>query len=140
MKKIGAKGYIASRKIGWQGVPQRVQNLVIRNYLANKDLVFHFSLAEYFMDECFMILEGVLEEAKELNALIFYSMHMLPKDKSHRHRIYKTALENGCELHFALEELAIKTIGDIAFIEDILMCKLLSHKFAISNEYVCFEN
>lgn len=125
--EILAKGYIASRNIGWQAVPQRVQNLLIRDYARRRNINVSLSLTEYIMPESFMILDGALEtEVPGLPAIVFYSVQMMPKDRDRRSAIYDHCLKHHCELHFALEELVIRTSEDISLVEDILMTLALA--------------
>ncbi len=117
------KGYVFSRQIGGQFIPQRVQNLVIRNYAKNCELSFLLSTTEYSMACCYMMLNAVLEELDHVAGLIFYSTHLLPNNKTQRQKIYDVILKQGCSLHFALEEQAICGSTDIHLIEDIMLCR-----------------
>ena len=127
MKSIkGWRGYISSREIGGNIVPQRLQNLVIRNYATSREMVFLLSATEYYMERCYMMLNALLEEVDKLAGIIFYSINLLPLDSIHRKKIYSTLLEHGCELHFALEEIAIREESDIQVIEEIIACRNLT--------------
>ena len=117
------KGHIFSRPINGQLIPQRVQNLVIRNYVEKQGKLFALSACEYDFEHCFMMLKSVLKQADSLEAIVFYSLFMLPKSKEKRKELYDQLKEKNCELHFALEELWIKEQEDILLIEDILMVK-----------------
>ena len=120
----GWRGYIFSREIGGSMIPHRVQNLVIRDDAAKKNLLFLLSAVEYAMADCYMILEALLEELNNVDGLIFYSTHMLPPDPL-RHDMYRRVLEAGRGIRFALEDLEIKTADDVALIEDLIMCRRL---------------
>lgn len=122
----GWRGYISSREIGSSFIPQRVQNMVIRNYAQSKGMLFLLSATEYYMNNCYMMLNGLLEEATHLDGIIFYSLNLLPPNLWERQKIYTKIFEQDCELHFALEEIAICGQEDIALIEDIINCKLLA--------------
>jgi sporadic carbohydrate cluster protein (TIGR04323 family) len=122
----GWRGYISSREIGGNIVPQRLQNLVIRNYAQSREMVFLLSATEYYMERCCMMLNALLEEVDKLAGIIFYSINLLPLDSVHRKKIYSTLLEHGCELHFALEEIAIREESDIEMIEEIIACRSLT--------------
>jgi sporadic carbohydrate cluster protein (TIGR04323 family) len=121
----GWRGYISSREIGGSTIPQRLQNMVIRNYAQSKGMVFLLSGTEYYMDNCYMMLNALLEELDSLAGLIFYSLKLLPENPVQRKLIYEKVLNRKCELHFALEELAIVKEEDIQLIEDIIACKTL---------------
>ncbi|MEG4799131.1 hypothetical protein QUB63_01965 [Microcoleus sp. ARI1-B5] len=121
----GWRGYISSREIGGSAIPQRLQNMVIRNYAQTRGMVFLLSGTEYYMDNCYMMLSALLEELDSLGGLIFYSLKLLPESPFQRKSIYEKILNGKCELHFALEELAVVEEEDINLIEDIIACKTL---------------
>lgn len=129
----GYRGYVFSRPIDGQIIPQRVQNLVIRTYMHNNDLTFLLSATEYYMDDCYMILKGVLDDIDSLSGIIFYSMFMLPTDKGLRGKLFDAVLARGCSLHFALEDLVIFDDADTALIEDILMSRKLAAYVVITS-------
>jgi len=122
----GWRGYIFSREIGGDFIPQRVQNIVIRNYAQTKGMLFLLSATEYYMDNCYMMLNALLEDLDSIAGIIFYSVKLLPPDAIYRKKIYTALLSKGCGLQFALEELAIFQENDIELIEDIIACKLLA--------------
>ena len=122
----GYRGYISSREIGGQIIPQRVQNLVIRSYSQKKGLHFLLSATEYYMDDCYMMLRALMQELNAIAGIIFYSMELLPQAPQHRLAIYHQVLAAGCKLHFGLEELVIAKPEDIQLIEDILICRSLA--------------
>jgi len=119
--RIGHRGYIASRKVRGQLMPQQVQNLVVRDYARRKGLTYKLSATEYGMPGCYMMLESVLAELGQLEGVILFSLFMLPKSQERRHVIYDRVLQAGGSLHAALEDLAIASSDDIARIEDILL-------------------
>ncbi len=119
MSEGRARGYIFSRPHLGGHVPQRVQNLVIRDYCARRGLRYLLSATEYAMPGCFMMLERVLDEAPGLDGIVFYSLFQLPETAAHRRVIYDRVLEANAHLHAALEDLAIRDEADIGRIEDI---------------------
>ena len=66
MNNYSWRGYIFSRKIGEHVVPQRVQNLVVRTCAERHGLTYLLSTTEYYMENCFMMLDAYLEELKEV--------------------------------------------------------------------------
>ena len=116
------RGYISSSKIGKQVVPQRVQNLVVRTCAERHGLTYLLSATEYYMDDCYMMLQSTLDELGEIGGVIFYSIHQLPQDSAERLKIYQKVLNLKCGLRFALEDLALLNQKDIATIEDLKIC------------------
>lgn len=122
----GWRGYISSREIDGSMIPQRVQNLVIRNYANSREMLYLLSATEYYMDDCYMMLDALIHELGTLAGVIFYSTHMLPPSEAHRRRLYESAFKAGCDIHFALEEIVIRTEHDAKALEDVIMCRVLS--------------
>jgi sporadic carbohydrate cluster protein (TIGR04323 family) len=117
----GFRGYIASRPIRGERMPQQIQNLVIRDYAGRNDLVFKLSATEYAMPGCFMMLNAVMEELTTLDGVILFSMFMLPADQGARSAVYDQILGQKRELHAALENVSVRSVADIARFEDILL-------------------
>jgi sporadic carbohydrate cluster protein (TIGR04323 family) len=126
MKNNIYKGYIASRNINKHPMPQRIQNMVIRNYAEKNGKTFSLSATEYIMENCFMMLKALANEAAHFEAITLFSLFLLPANKEERFEIYNSILDQNTEIHFAFEELAIKTKNDIFLIEDILLAQNLS--------------
>ncbi len=118
------KGYIASRPFHGERVPQHVQNLVIRDYCQRKCFRFLLSATEYAMPGCFMILDQLIDEIAEVDGIVAYSMFMLPDDPARRGRIYRSILDAGRSLHFAVEGLRINDAPSLSRIEDIWRVRL----------------
>ncbi|MDC0655229.1 sporadic carbohydrate cluster protein, TIGR04323 family [bacterium] len=122
----GFRGYIASRPVRGERMPQQIQNLVIRDYAARSGLVFKLSATEYTMPGCFIMLNTVMEELLTLDGVILFSMFMLPGNHKARNTVYDKILAHGRELHAAHENLFIRSPKDIARFEDILLVDQLA--------------
>ena len=120
------RGYIFSRKIGTQVVPQRVQNLVVRTCAERHGLTFLLSATEYYMEDCYMMLQSTLDELENIEGIIFYSTHQLPSNATERNKIYEKILNSKGGLRFALEDLALFNKNDIKIIENLIACNDLS--------------
>ena len=120
------RGYVFSREIGKQVVPQRVQNLVIRTCAERHELTYLLSATEYYMDDCYMMLKSTLDELGEIEGVIFYSTHQLPADATERMQIYDKVLSSKKGLRFALEDLALFNGKGVKLIEDLKACNELS--------------
>ena len=120
------RGYIFSRKIGTQIVLQRVQNLVVRTCAKRHELIFLLSATEYYMENCYMMLNSTLDELGDIKGIIFYSIHQLPPNMTERQKIYERVLSSEGGLRFALEDLALFDRNDVKLIEDLRACNELS--------------
>lgn len=132
MKRKGWRGYIFSRSIGGQMIPQRVQNLVLRSYAEKKGLLFLLSATEYHMPGSYMMLESLYPSLPKLEGLLFYSLNMLPDERARRLRLYDAVLESGCRVRFALEELSLSGKEDVALLEDVFAARRLSARADLS--------
>jgi len=138
MKKV--RGYIFSRSINNNRVPQHVQNIVIRDFCNNSDLQYYLSATEYSMKNCYLILKSVLKEMNKFDGIVFYSINQLPIEKKERIKIYKKMFKKSKFLFFAVENLSIKKIGDIDRIEKIIEVNNVSYKSSIGNDYINIKN
>jgi sporadic carbohydrate cluster protein (TIGR04323 family) len=120
-ERAGHRGYIGARPLNGNRTPQHVQNIVIRDYARRKNLHYLLSTAEHTMPGSYMILEDLLNELPRLNGIICYSIFMLPPEGSRRMEIYDRVLRACCDLHAAVEEIAIASKDDIRAVEDILL-------------------
>lgn len=120
------RGYGFSRRAHGEFAPQRIQNMIIRQYVEGKGAKFLLSAFEYYMDDCYMMLDALLDQLDEGNGLAFYSVNFLPENKERRLNLYQRILSKGKELHFALENLTIVNETDVLEIEDIFAFRSLS--------------
>ena len=120
-----AKGYISSRKFMGERVPQTVQNLVLRNYCKNNNIIFELSSTEYAMEESFYVLNQLLNN-KKYKCIIFYSLFQLPYDENLRKNILKILLKQK-KIIFALENIFFKDEKDLQQVENIWFIKKISN-------------
>ena len=118
------KGYIFSRPFFEERVPQHVQNIIIRNFCKKNNYEFLLSSTEYNKEKSVFILMEILENLKNLDGLIFYSLLQLPANKKERFHLYKKILDNKKSLHFAVEDISVKNKNDLKNIEEIFTIKL----------------
>lgn len=128
----GWRGYIFSREIGGQMIPQRVQNLVLRVYAEKSGLLYLLSATEYHNPGGYMMLESLYAELPKLDGILFYSLNMLPEDRARRLNLYEKVLKARRGLRFALEELALEKAGDVALLEDVFAARQLSRRADLS--------
>ncbi len=124
------KGYIFSRSFLGESVPQKVQNLVIRQYCEKNNYEFQLSAVEYAMDDCHLALLGTLKKIKKLNGIVMYSLFQLPEDDSLRNDIYKKLKKEDKQIHFALENynLNVRDKDNLEKIENIWLIRKVIEK------------
>ena len=123
LKKKIFRGYIFSRRIEGNLIPQRVQNLVIKDYCERHKLFFKLSATEYKMENCYLMLKSVLKNVSSVDGIVFYSIFMLPNLKKERLSIFKSILKKKKIIRFALEEIELKNYSNIKDIENLYLIK-----------------
>jgi sporadic carbohydrate cluster protein (TIGR04323 family) len=119
MADRGYRGYIGSRPVRGSAIPQRVQNLVVRDYAQRRNLRYLLAATEYAMPGAYMMLEDTLAELDRLDGIVMYSLFLLPRDAAHRQRVYDRVIATGASLHAALEDMVVRTPADIRAFEDV---------------------
>ena len=117
------RGYISSRPFLGERVPQHVQNLVIRDYCNKQSLQYLLSATEYAMANSHLVLQQVLEELSILDGIVFYSLFLLPEDKTERDRVINFILKKGKTIYFAVEGLRMNNKTEHVRIETIWQVK-----------------
>jgi sporadic carbohydrate cluster protein (TIGR04323 family) len=102
------KGYIFSRPFLGERVPQHIQNIVIRDYCKKNNITFLMSATEYAVEGSLYILLELIQNLKNYDGVIFYSLFQLPIKKKDRHQIYDDIVKNKKQLHFVVENISAK--------------------------------
>ena len=118
------RGYIFSQPFLGERVPQHVQNIVIRDYCAKNNFQYLLSASEYAIVGSSLILQQTISEFDKIDGIVAYSIFQLPEKSSTRKSIVKTFLDAKKEIHFACENMSIKSIYDFQKIETIWQIKL----------------
>ncbi len=124
--RYGHRGYIGSRPYDGDRVPQHVQNLVVRDYCRKHGHRFLLSATEYTMPACYMMLEEVIREAPSLEGVVLYSLFMLPERDKRRRDVCRRILAAGANLHGAVENVAIRSEGELERIENVWRVRRLA--------------
>ena len=131
----GFRGYIFSRPIATNFIPQRVQNLVIRDFADRNKIFFKLSSTEYNMKNCFLMLNSLIKNIKNIDGIIFYSIEMIFELKKIDELFKKLLLEKKT-IYFALEEIKVSSSKDLKKINRILKIKKDSMRSNLINKYV----
>lgn len=107
----GYRGYIGSRPYFGQRVAQHIQNIVIRDFCSRRGFTYLLSATEYAMEDCFLMLDAVVEEPN-IEGIVLFSMLMLPPDAARRDALVRKAMARGLSLHGAAENVSIATRED----------------------------
>lgn len=118
--RSGYRGYIVSRPVRGTSFPQRVQNLVVREFARRKGLAYKLSVTEYAMPHCYMMLEQLLGELDALDGVILFSAFTLPPEAGRRRRVLERVLERGAVLYAALEDLTVRDAAGAAALDELI--------------------
>lgn len=116
----GFRGYCTNAEFGGHRIPVPVQNLMLRDYVQRRNLLFRLSINELQFPNCYLQLMGLLTQLPALEGVIMCSMFMLPKDPAARQAIYREFLRHGASLHCVMENVIIQTADDLEAVEEIL--------------------
>ena len=117
--RMGYRGYCTHSSFGEYRMPVPAQNIIYRDYTNKKGLHLKISVNELYFPDCFLQLHSLLNELDELEGVLMCSMFMLPQDFDLRSQIYESFADTGCELHFVLESLVLRTRGNFESLENI---------------------
>jgi len=121
-------GYISSREIDGSIIPQKVQNLVIRDYAQRFNMNLILSSTEYKMKSSFLIFDSLIaKKTNKYKGVIIYSLFML-KNYSKLNNILKNIKKNNIRLICALEEIEIKNNSDFKSLKEIFFINKVKKK------------
>lgn len=105
-------------------IPQRLQNLCIRDYARQKALTLTFTVSEYFDHRRALMLFAQFGHADSFSGFVFYSLALLPADTELRARFFAKVASHDLAVHFALEDLALPGGADPSSIERIYLIRV----------------
>ena len=91
MKKV--RGYNFSRTFMGERVPQHIQNIVIREFCKKEKLSLLLSATEYSMYNSNFILEQIIDNLKNIDGIVAYSIFQLPFSDLKRNKILSKILK-----------------------------------------------
>lgn len=137
MLSKGYRGYIFSRKINGNFIPQRVQNLVIREFANRRKIIFKLSSTEYNIKNSFIMLNSLIQDYKFIEGVIFYSIEQLLDDEEKCLKNLRFLLKKKKIIYFALEELKVSNRNQCDKLDQILAIKKSSmNKKSISQIFI----
>jgi|MDSV01.1.fsa_nt_gb sporadic carbohydrate cluster protein (TIGR04323 family) len=128
------KGYVFSREIGENLIPQKIQNIVLRDYSNKKKYNFIMSSVEYSINNSFIILNKLIKNLDKYDGILAYSIFQMPNNQNKRVKLYEQIISKKKEFHFALEDIVISKsdIQNLNFIEETISIKKAVKKNTIN--------
>ena len=74
-------------------VPQHVQNIVIKDFCQKNNFNFLLSATEYSMKDSFYILNQLVNNLKNTDGIVAYSVFQMPFDNKERKKIFNKILK-----------------------------------------------
>ncbi|MFT6069471.1 MAG: sporadic carbohydrate cluster protein (TIGR04323 family) [Bacteriovoracaceae bacterium] len=134
MSKSKLQGYIFSRDFSGSFVPQRVQNLVIKNYVTMRGDEFLLSATEYGLKNCYMMLSALSKEMT-CEGVVLYSVFLLPEDSELRENYLKLFISRGKSVHFALEGIVVDKLEELEGIHNIFFAQSIQSQIKEEDGY-----
>ena len=103
--------------------PQHVQNIVISDFCKKEKLHYSLSAVEYAMKNSHKTLYQLINNLKNLDGIVAYSVFQLPFDNVQRKKVLKTVIKKKKIFYFALEDLKISNNKDLQRIDNIWLIK-----------------
>ncbi|WP_428079425.1 LIC12192 family sporadic carbohydrate cluster protein [Candidatus Pelagibacter sp.] len=118
-KKLTLRGYISSREALGKFYPQKIQNLIIREFCKIKNFSYMLSAAEYKMKNSFLVLNEIIKDLNNVDGIVAFSLYQFPENKKNRNNYLKKILNKKRIMSFALEEIIIRKKSDIDLVDDL---------------------
>ena len=116
-------GYCHNKPFGPYSLPVKFQNIVCANYTNKLNLIYGPGLGEPIFSKNHLQLKSMIKNMDKSTGIVMLSFYMLPKTKNKRLEIFNLAITNNKELHFVIENIALKKKQDIYKIEQLLLLK-----------------
>jgi len=124
----GHRGYVSPRSFGGYLIPIPLQSLALRDYCARKGLMYVLPGAENIFPHSYLVLEALVRNLSAFQGLVMCSMYMLPQRNTRRCELYRQVLDQGCSLHFVIEDTVIASAQDADRVEEMLLFTQLAAK------------
>lgn len=116
-------GYISSRSIVNNHIPQKVQNSLLRSYCEQISHGYLMGAAEYQMSTCYAVLRSEVDRLMSSDefhsGIICYSINMLP-DLDSSASLFKRIISARKSFHFFLEDIIVSDQGSMRDVLELL--------------------
>lgn len=131
------KGYISSRRLSdGNYVPQKIQNMTIRNVCERYNVKYELSAVEYIFNDSYIMLQNIIDRSLKKNAgIIFYSIFQLPNEYKKRNIFLNQIIKKKKRIIFSNEKLLIQSKIDLILVNDYI-CLSKEIKNCPTKEYI----
>jgi len=116
------KGYISSRRLSdGNYVPQKIQNMTIRNVCERYNVKYELSAVEYIFNDSYIMLQNIIDRSlKKNDGIIFYSIFQLPDEHKKRNIFLNQIIKKKKRVIFSNEKLLIQSKIDLILVNDYI--------------------
>ena len=112
-KKHIYQGYVQLNGFNNIYLPPPIQNLIIKNFCDQNNLIFKLSVNEHYIKNSYMELFFILKKIKKIDGLIMTSIYMLPQDKKNFSLFLKLYKKRNLKLIFIFENKRVNTHSEL---------------------------
>jgi sporadic carbohydrate cluster protein (TIGR04323 family) len=123
---INVKGYASPRQFSGFQIPIPLQSMTIRRYCEDRGFRFNHHVVENITPNTFLVLERVVEEIHQYQAVGMCSIGLLPPDTEYRTRLVRACIDAGVSVHFVFEQLVLSRKSDIETLNELMTLTSLS--------------
>lgn len=111
-KKI-YQGYVKLKRFNNIYLPPAIQNLIIKNYCEQNNLIFKLSVNEQNIQNCYMELFFILRNIKKIDGVIMNSIYMLPQNAKDFNLFCRLYSKRNIEIIFIFENQKVNSLKDL---------------------------
>lgn len=97
-----------------------MQSMFIRRYCEERGFVFNHHVVENITPDSYLVLERLVTEASQYQALAMCSIGMLPLESTVRGSMLNRCVADGLSVHFVFEQLVVSESKDIDQVNELL--------------------
>jgi sporadic carbohydrate cluster protein (TIGR04323 family) len=74
------RGYISSRKINGNFIPQKLQNLALRDFANSNNIDFQLSATEWIIKKSYLMIRSIVSNSSKIDGLLFFSVMQISEN------------------------------------------------------------
>jgi sporadic carbohydrate cluster protein (TIGR04323 family) len=113
LKNKNFRGYITSKKICGNLIPQKLQNLAIREYASKNQIIFKLSGTEWKIPKSFLMINSISSDLKKIDGILFFSFFQIFEDISFFEKTMKKFLKKKKIIIFVLEDIILANLESL---------------------------
>ena len=132
-KNKNFRGYITSKKICGYLIPQKLQNLAIREYASKNQIIFKLSGTEWKIPKSFLMINSISSDLKKIDGILFFSFFQIFEDISFFEKTMKKFLKKKKIIIFVLEDIILANLENL---NSLIKQIKIYHKISLNNNLI----